>query len=470
MMWGVLVIPQSVWGAPLFGARRSYPVGTSPVALAVGEFNGAPGLDLATADEADTISFLENRGDGVFAAGAYAAVADRYTPTGLTSGRFNADAIADLAMSAIDTGSATFAGAVLLYRSAAPLQFSPTPVTVGLFPTCVVRADLTGDGIDDVAVCGTDSNGNGLISILRGRADFSFTPPVSVPLGTIAASRLAVQDLDHDGRPDMIIADTAGNAIWIAYGGPEPTFSTPVLLAHSNGPSSVVAADLGDPLPAVAVTSRDDGTVEVFRQTAARTFGPRTSYAVGLLPVALAVADVDGNHKVDFLAANHGSDNVTVLLSDSAGNLSPAETVQVGHGPVALVVADFNGDGKVDFATADQDDETFGADTQSVSVVLYGTAPAFTATPTPTSSAATGTPTPTGSRPPTPTPTRTVFGTPRPTVTPAGAWDTNCDGRLDEHDIETIIARVFDGESGCLTRPVTAADITATVEAISKNR
>jgi len=43
----------------------------------------------------------------------------------------------------------------------------------------------------------------------------------------------------------------------------------------------------------------------------------------------------------------------------------------------------------------------------------------------------------------------------------------NCDGRLDEGDIDTLIARLFDGESGCLLRAVTAADITAVVEAVT---
>ncbi len=442
------------------------------MAIAGGELNAAPGVDLATADEGDTISLLANRGDGVFVPAGYAAIADRYTATDITSGRFNAGPIDDLAMSADDTNSPTFAGAVLLYRGSGALQFTPTPVTVGVFPTCVVRADLTGDGIDDLAVCGTGLGGNGLISILRGGNDFSFTHPVSVPLGSISASRLAVGDLDRDGWPDMVIVDTDGNAIWIKYGGcePQPCFGPPLLLATSHAPTSVVIADLGDTFPAIAVTSRDDGTVEVYRQLQSRVFQSRAAYAVGQAPIALAAADVDGNHTVDFLAVNHDSDDVTVLLADAAGHLSLGETIPVGHHPVAIAIADLNGDGKMDFATADQDDETFGADTQSVSVVLNGTTPPLTPTPSPTRTLTnTPTVTPTG-RPGTPTPTRTISGSPRPTSTPAGPWDANCDGRLDESDIDTVIARVFDAESGCLLERVTAADVTATVEAVSAVR
>lgn len=444
------------------------------MAIAVGEVNGAPGLDLATADEGDTISLLANRGDGVFAPLAGLTIAGRYNASDMTSGRFNADSISDFAVSADDIESATFAGSALLYRSNATMQFAVTPVTVGLFPTCIVRADLTGDGIDDVAVCGTAASGGGLISILRGRADFSFTPPVSVPLGAIAPSRLAVQDVDRDGRPDMVIVDGDGNSIWIAYGGPEPSFEAAILVASSNMPSSVVIADVGDPLPAIAVTSRADNTVEIYRQTQTRAFAPKASYSVGLSPVALAAADVDGDGKVDFLTANRAAGTVTVLLGGQAGALLLGETVEVGRGPVALAVADFNGDQKLDFATADQDDESFGADRQSVSVVLNGMSPPFTPTASPTAtSTSASTPPPTvtatanGTQSRTPSPTRTATGSPRPTVTPAGPWDANCDGRLDQGDIDAVIAQVFDPQSGCLSGEVTAADITATVDAVS---
>lgn len=475
---GWLIVPQSVWGAPLFGERRAYPVGTSPVAIATAQLDGVSGLDLASADEGNTISLLSNRGDGVFAPAGYLGISDRYTATDLTSGRFNGDAIDDLAVSADDAGSPNFAGAVLLYQSSAALQFSMNPVTVGQFPTCVVRTDLTGDGIDDVAACGTGLGGNGLVSILRGRADFSFTPPVSVPLGAAAVTRLAVGDLDDDGHPDLVVADTDGNAIWIAYGGPEPTFETPVRLATSVAPSSVVIATLGhDALPAIAVTSRTDGTVEAYRQLQMRLFAARVGYPVGQSPMALAAADVNGDGVVDLLAANHDSNNVTVLLGGTAGNFTFGETISVGRGPVAITVADFNTDGKPDFATADQDDVSFGADTQSVSVVLNGTTPFFTPTPRPTATdtsrptqTATFTPTPRGTRPATPTPTRTMSASPRPTPTPAGPWDANCDGRFDELDLDTIIDRLFDGETGCFTRPVTAADISALLEALSSAR
>src|SRR5215470_747048 len=81
-MVGTGVAQTTAWGAPLFGDSRSYPVGTSPVGVVTGEFDGAEGLDLATADEGNTITILSNRGDGVFDRGGRVPInTDRFSVT-----------------------------------------------------------------------------------------------------------------------------------------------------------------------------------------------------------------------------------------------------------------------------------------------------------------------------------------------------------------------------------------------------
>jgi hypothetical protein len=53
------------------------------------------------------------------------------------------------------------------------------------------------------------------------------------------------------------------------------------------------------------------------------------------------------------------------------------------------------------------------------------------------------------------------------TATPAGPADVNCDGKVDDGDIETIIARIFDGTSGCFDGVATAADVLFVVTEIT---
>jgi hypothetical protein len=470
------------WADSLFGDARAYPVGTSPVGIAVGELSGTPGLDLATADEGDTVTILTNRGDGVFQPGTQVNIPERYTATAIVTGRFNADTIDDIAVAADDTQSfPDFTGSVLMYRSTAVFTYGLTPVTVGALPRCVVLGDLTGDDIADLVSCGSAADGSGLASLLQGNSDHTFAAPAGISLPGIIPSRLYIADIDHDGRPDLLVLDTDANAVWILYGsGAGPVFDAPVLLATISAPTgAVIAPFAADKQLDIAVVSRDQNATLVFRQSSRRNFGTPVPYAVGMAPVDIAGADFNHDGLLDLVSVDNGSSDVMLLQGKSDGSFQPEETVVVGDGPVAIAVADFNGDNKPDFATANQDDQTFGADTQSVSVVLNGVSPpltpAATATPVTTVKLPTATP-PVSPVVGTPTPTRTplVVGTATQTPTPAGPGDADCNGRIDAFDVGALANRLFGaGAPGCADADVngdgsiTAGDLPQLVKLIT---
>jgi hypothetical protein len=487
LLLGIAATARMAVAAAVLGEARLYPVGFSPVGIVAGEYSGSPGRDLATVEEGNTITMLANNGNGVFVPGGEVAIDDRFVPTALTSGAFNDDALDDIAVAADEPGSLDFHGSVVIYRSSEPYQYTATSVKSGILPQCITFADITGDGIADLV----SGYSRGEIAIQQGNADHSFLDPTfTISLGDAVASRVYVADIDHDasGRPDLLVLDTDGNAAWIVYGkGAGPIFDDPVKLADIPAPTAAVIAKLdGDSLPDLAVTSRLDGSVHVFRQTSPRVFVASPSVPVGEAPADLGSADFDGDTRIDLVTANNGSGDVTLLLGGGNATFQPSETVAVGDGPVAIVVADFNGDGKPDLAVANQDDQTFGMTTQSVAVVLNGVSPPVSPSPTLTASR---TPTPTRTptrtrtatrtRTPTrtPTATRTTTGphpltptptpTPTMTATPAGPGDVNCDGKVDDRDLTTIIARIFDGTSGCFEGPATAADVLFVVTEIA---
>lgn len=463
------VQPTVLRAAPLFGEPRYYPVGTSPVGIVTGEFSATPGLDLATADEGNTLTILENFGTGVFRQAAQIGFEDRYIATAVAALDFNGDGIGDMAISADDVQShPNFDGAIVRFPSQGVFSYGQIPSPVDPFPTCISLADLDGDSIEDLAACATTSSGggfDGVISFLRGNGDGTFAENTPINIGDVIPVRLLVADVDDDNRPDMVVTDD--NAVWAFFGtGSGASFTAPVMLGTVNEPQGIIAARLNDDeLLDVAVAARGAARIVIFRQTAARSFAAGSPHQAGLFPVDLANGLFDEDEIEDIAVANYGSSDVTVLLGNGDATFRTQETVAVGIGPIAIATGDFNADGKVDFATADQDDETFGRDNQRVTVVLNGISPPFTPTITPTVTntlppTRTATPTYTRtatSRTPSATPTR---GTPLPTPTPAGPGDTNCDGELNEEDVDTVIRRIFDGTSGCLTGAVTAADVT----------
>ena len=79
---------------------------------------------------------------------------------------------------------------------------------------------------------------------------------------------------------------------------------------------------------------------------------------MGLLPEAVAVADLSGDGKLDLVTANFFANTVSMLLGDGHGSFAPQQTFAVPGGPNAVTVAPVIGDDKADIVTADSGDNT----------------------------------------------------------------------------------------------------------------
>src|SRR6185436_9784765 len=323
-----LFCPSILSAAPLFGEPRIYPVGTSPVGIVSGEFNRMPGLDLATADEGNTLTILGNLGNGVFRQATQVPFEDRYIATAVAAGDFNADGVADLAISADDVQSFPgFNGAVVSFLSSSVFTYDQIPSTVGPLPTCVAYADLDGDSVSDLSACATDEDsGEGTISFLRGNLDGTFDEAQTIPLGDIVPGHLVVADVDDDNHPDMVLTDI-GNSAFVLFGSGAAAFGTPVMLGLISEPQGLVAARFDDDfLLDIAVASRGAARVVIFRQTAPRIFSGGTSEQAGLLPVDIAAGRFDADDNEDLLVLNNGTTDVTVLLGNGDGTFDTQET------------------------------------------------------------------------------------------------------------------------------------------------
>src|ERR1700687_303450 len=61
---------------------------------------------------------------------------------------------------------------------------------------------------------------------------------------------------------------------------------------------------------------------------------------------------------LDLLAVNKSGNTVSVMLGAGDGTFQPSAEYVVGNSPVAVAIADFNGDGHLDLATANSADGT----------------------------------------------------------------------------------------------------------------
>ena len=120
-------------------------------------------------------------------------------------------------------------------------------------------------------------------------------------------------------------------------------------------PGFVAIADVnGDGRPDVIVANSEDETVSVLLNDGGRRFHSASGspFAAGHLPNDIAVADMNGDGHPDLVIANHQSPYVTILLGDGTGAFRPAPNSPFATGsyphPHGVAVADFTGDGKLD--------------------------------------------------------------------------------------------------------------------------
>ena len=91
-------------------------------------------------------------------------------------------------------------------------------------------------------------------------------------------------------------------------------------------------------------------SVNVSAQCNPSVFSHTPSYAADLRSRSIAVAEFNGDSKLDLAVVNAGSNNVSILLGDGFGGFGPPANAVVNPEPSVVAAGDFNKDGKTDLA------------------------------------------------------------------------------------------------------------------------
>jgi hypothetical protein len=190
---------------------------------------------------------------------------------------------------------------------------------------------------------------------LLGNGDGTFQPAQNYPAQVNTAAQaggLVVADFNRDGHLD--IATSAGSLL---LGNGDGTFQTAQAFDGSAVTCLAVGDFNGDGIPDLALTSVEpnsgyQGTVAILLGKGDGTFLAGQTYAVGLQPQSVTVADINRDGIPDLAVANGISGLVTVLLGKGDGTFQPGPGYAAGGYPYSLAPGDFNGDGFPDLAVA----------------------------------------------------------------------------------------------------------------------
>ncbi len=118
-------------------------------------------------------------------------------------------------------------------------------------------------------------------------------------------------------------------------------------------PHSVAVADLnGDGKLDLAVANYGTDNVGVLLGNGDDVFQTPKSYDTGKGPASIAVADVNGDGSLDLVVANYVGNNMSVLLGIGDGTFQHQQTFATSGRPASVAVADVNGDGRLDLVVA----------------------------------------------------------------------------------------------------------------------
>jgi FG-GAP-like repeat len=232
-------------------------------------------------------------------------------------------------------------------------------IPAGADPGSVAVVDVNHDGKPDLVVANLTP---GTITVLLGDGKGHFRPAPGSPFEAgQQPNDIGIGDFNRDGNIDLVVPNHASPFVTVLLGDGRGAFRPIHIRTDSRPhPHAVAVADYDrDGKLDVAIDSWGDNQIELLRgDGVGRLESPGRRFAVSRRPYhRLRTADFNKDGAPDIVTTNLDGNSVTILLGDGHGGFHEAagSPFSAGASPWSVAIDDFNGDGNLDLVTIPYD-------------------------------------------------------------------------------------------------------------------
>ncbi|CAM2707178.1 unnamed protein product [Rotaria socialis] len=333
---------------------RAYSTGydSSPVAMAVGDFNQDNSLDIAVANSGtDNVGIFLGIGDGTFTKQYTYSTSLNSNPSSIITGDLDNDNHLDLLVTNSGTGSI---GIFLGNGNGTFSQQTTFSINSEFRPTYIQFGNFDQDTQIDVVVVVDPINDEIYIFLRYANKTFATT---TIFDGTFQSFPcfVAVADFNEDNQSDIVIVNYETDEILLLsnYFILPSVRQTNYLVEQGSAPSSVIVYDFNnDSQPDLVTNNAAGDSLLILFGNDNGTYDVKLSYSTGIgsFPERLCIGDLNNDKRMDIVIANYGSDSIGILIGENNGTFSNVITVAMAPGskPVPVSVGDFNNDTQLD--------------------------------------------------------------------------------------------------------------------------